>query len=255
MEGWIKLYRKILDNPINCKDSDYFSVWIYLLLNATHTEYDTVFKGERITLKSGQLITGRKVIAEKFKINENKVQRILKTLEKQHQIEQQTSSQNRLISIINWNEYQEERHQIEQQVNNERTTIEQRVNTNKNDNNIKNEKNEKNNIAEVDRIFIETIGSTNINNIKECIEYLNKLPLEVIEYALKVTARNNAKWNYARAILDSYVDKNLNTLEKIQADEIQFKNKTETKSSKKQNQYEHRKYTENELNKLYANLN
>lgn len=149
MEGWIKLYRKILDNPINCKDSEYFSVWIYLLLNATHTEYDTVFKGERITLKSGQLITGRKAIAEKFKIDENKVQRILKTLEKQHQIEQQTSNKNRLISIINWNEYQEERHQVEQQVNNKRTTSEQQVNTNKNDKNVKNEKEEKNNIVEI----------------------------------------------------------------------------------------------------------
>lgn len=253
MEGWIKLYRKILDNPINCKDSDYFSVWIYLLLNATHTEYDTVFKGERITLKSGQLITGRKAIAEKFKIDENKVQRILKTLEKQHQIEQQTSNQNRLISILNWNEYQEERHQTEQQVNNERTTSEQRVNTNKNDKNIKNEEEQKNNIAKIDKIFIETLGSTNLNNIRECIEYLDKLPLEVIEYALKITARNNAKWNYARTILDNYVEKELNTLEKIQADEIEFKNKTEGK--KQNNKLEQRKYTESDLSKLYANLN
>ena len=104
--GFIKLYRKILDNPVICKDSDYFTVWIYLLLNATHAEYDVVFKNERITLKPGQLITGRKIIADKFKIDENKVQRILKNLEKQHQLEQCTSSQNRLITIINWNEYQ-----------------------------------------------------------------------------------------------------------------------------------------------------
>ena len=75
--GYVKIYRKLLDNPIICKDSDYFSVWIYLLLNATHTEYDTIFKNERITLKSGQLITGRRVIAEKFNIDENKVQRII----------------------------------------------------------------------------------------------------------------------------------------------------------------------------------
>lgn len=75
-EGYIKLYRKVLSNPIICKDSDYFSVWIYLLLNATHSEYDVIFKNERITLKAGQLITGRKVIAKKFNIDENKVQRI-----------------------------------------------------------------------------------------------------------------------------------------------------------------------------------
>ena len=135
-EGYIKLYRKILNNPIICKDTDYLSVWIYLLLNATHNEYDAVFRNNRITLKSGQLITGRKTIADKFNIDENKVQRILKYFEKQHQIEQQTSNKNRLISISNWGKYQIGRHQVEQQMNNKCTTSEQQVNTNKNVKNV-----------------------------------------------------------------------------------------------------------------------
>lgn len=49
--GWIKLSRKILDNPIVNKDSDYFSVWCYLLLLATHNEIPKVFKGKKILLK------------------------------------------------------------------------------------------------------------------------------------------------------------------------------------------------------------
>ena len=141
MDGWIKFHRKLLDNPIIMKDKDYFAIWGYLLLNATHKEYDVLFKGKRITLKEGQLITGRKKIAQLLKIDENKVQRILKSFENEQQIEQQTTSQNRLISIINWHEYQESEQQNEQQMNNERTTSEQRVNTNKNVKNIKNEKN------------------------------------------------------------------------------------------------------------------
>ena len=35
--GFIALHRKILDNPIVCRDNDYFRVWLHLLLNATHT--------------------------------------------------------------------------------------------------------------------------------------------------------------------------------------------------------------------------
>ena len=70
------------------------------------------------------------------------------------------------------------------------------------------------------------MGSTNISNIRECIKYLDNLPVEVIEHALRKTARKGAKWDYAMTILDSYVEKNLNTLEKVQADEIEFKNKT-----------------------------
>ena len=145
MEGWIKLHRKLLDNPIIIKDSDYLSVWIYILLNSTHKEYDTLFKGERITLQIGQLITGRKSISEKLKINESKVQRILKTLENEQQIEQQNGNKNRLITILSWDKYQQDEQQTEQQVNNNRTTSEQQVNTNKNEKNIKNEKNKKKN--------------------------------------------------------------------------------------------------------------
>jgi len=142
MEGWVKLHRQILDNPIVCKDSEYFSIWCYLILNATHTEYDSIFKGERIKLKPGQLITGRKSISTKFNISESKVQRVLKKLEIEQQIEQQTSSTNRLISIVNWGSYQNSEQLIEQPVNNERTTTEQQLNTNKNVKKVKNEKNE-----------------------------------------------------------------------------------------------------------------
>ncbi len=135
MEGWVCLYRKILENPIICKDSDYFAVWCYLLLSATHKKTSALFKGKKIILLPGQLITGRKSIAKKFKIDESKVQRILKTLENEQQIKQQTSSQNRLITIINWYQYQEIEQQNAQQVNNECTTSEQRVNTNNNETN------------------------------------------------------------------------------------------------------------------------
>lgn len=122
MEGWIKLHRKMLDNPIVCKDSDYLAVWIYLLLNATHTDHDVIFQGERLTLKAGQLITGRKSIASFFSINEYKVQRILKVLENEHQIAQQTTNQNRLITILNWEEYQNIAQQNAQRMHNKCTT-------------------------------------------------------------------------------------------------------------------------------------
>lgn len=138
MDGWIKLHRKILDNPIVCKDSDHIAVWTYLLLNATHKEYPTVFKGIKIILQPGQLITGRKVIAEKFNISESKVQRILKSFEIEQQIEQQNGNKNRLVSILSWIDYQDSEQQNEHLVNNKRTTTEQQVNTNKN---VKNDKN------------------------------------------------------------------------------------------------------------------
>src|SRR5690606_33660381 len=88
----------------------------------------------------GQLLTGRKSISSELKISESKVTRILKSLEIEQQIEQQTSNKNRLISIVSWTKYQNDEQQNEQQLNNKRTTTEQQVNTNKNVKNIKNER-------------------------------------------------------------------------------------------------------------------
>lgn len=142
MSGWIKIHRKMLDNPIVCKDSEYLAVWAYILLNATHKEHPSMFQGNKIVLKPGQLITGRKTIAEKFKISESKVQRILKSFENEHQIEQQNGNKNRLITILSWDEYQGSEQQDEREMNNSRTTTEQQLNTYKNKR-IKEQKNER----------------------------------------------------------------------------------------------------------------
>lgn len=139
--GWIKLHRRLLDNPVVCKDSDHLAVWIYLLLNASHSGADVIFGGERIKLKPGQLTTGRKAIAQQTKVSESKVQRILKTFENEQQIEQRTDYRCRLISIVKWDEYQQSEQVIEQQVNRFRTGFEQVLNTKQE---CKKEKNERN---------------------------------------------------------------------------------------------------------------
>lgn len=124
MEGWIKIHRKILDNPIVCKDSDYFMVWMYLLLNASHKDYSALFRGKRITLHAGQLITGRLAISKATGVESHKVYRILEALKTEQQIEQQASSKNSLITILNWEIYQSGEQQNEQRVSNKRATRE-----------------------------------------------------------------------------------------------------------------------------------
>ena len=136
--GWIKLHRKLLDNPVVMKDSDHLAVWIYLLLNASHTEYPVLFGGKKISLKAGQLITGRKIIASTLGISESKVRRILDLFEIDQQIDRQRSNKNSLVSILNWDKYQIFDQQIDQQATNKRPTTDQQATTNKNNKNIKN---------------------------------------------------------------------------------------------------------------------
>lgn len=136
-EGWIKLHRQILDNPITMKDTDHFALWCYLLLRASHKDQDVVFHGKRHQLKAGDIYTGRKRIANDLNVSESKVQRMLKLLESEQQIEQRTDRQNRIITIKKWNEYQVNEQRFEQRVNNDRTTSEH-IQEGKN---VKNEKN------------------------------------------------------------------------------------------------------------------
>lgn len=131
--GWVKVYRKLLDNPVVCKDADHIAVWVLMLLSATHTPQQVLFGGDVITLQPGQFVSGRKAISNKVKVNENKVNRIIKFFKSQQLIEQQASTKNSLFTILNWSEYQESEQQNEQQVNNNCTTNEQQVNTNKNE--------------------------------------------------------------------------------------------------------------------------
>jgi hypothetical protein len=50
-------------------------------------------------------------------------------MQNEQQIEQQGTTKFRVISILNWHEYQSGEQQIDQQMNNERTASEQQVNT------------------------------------------------------------------------------------------------------------------------------
>ena len=134
MSGWIKIHRQVKDKAYY-KDSEFIHLWLHLLLCANHANGEYLNGYEIIKLKKGQFVTGRKKLSLVTGISESKIERILKVFESEQQIEQQTNSRNRVISIVSWDKYQ----QTEQQTDSKRTTSEQQVDTNNNDNNNKND--------------------------------------------------------------------------------------------------------------------
>ena len=141
--GWIKLYRKIQGKGYY-KKSKYVHLWVHLLLKANHKENEFMWNDKMTIIKQGQLLTGRKQLSDETGINESSIERILKMLENEQQIEQQKTTKFRIITIKNWENYQSgisSEQQKEQQANNKRTTSEQQLNTNKNDKNDKNDNN------------------------------------------------------------------------------------------------------------------
>ena len=136
--GFFKLHRSMFDNPAVMKDADYFITWVYILAQAEWEDGKKVdFGGEVIELKAGQFTTGvsGQMLDDLKKVNNDlnvsKLNRVLKKFKTEKQIEQRTDHQCSLITVLNWDRYQNSEQRNEQRVNNDRTTSEQRVNTNK----------------------------------------------------------------------------------------------------------------------------
>jgi len=129
-EGYIYLHREILDHWVY-KEPEAFKIWVTLLLLASHKEKSAPFSGGVIELKPGMFITSRPSLARRSGVHESKINRLLKRFEIEQQIEQRISNQCRVISVVNWPEYQWPGQQIEHPMNNQRTTNEHNQKGNK----------------------------------------------------------------------------------------------------------------------------
>lgn len=158
MEGYIKLHRKILDSYA-MRSHEYLALFTYLLLKAQYRERVNAY-GQKIM--PGQVDTGRRRIAKDLRLNASKIQRMLKTLEIEHMIEQQCFSKNRIITIVNWHLYQESEPVIEPQVNHRRTHVERRK-----------ERKNNNIVSEVMRYLNSQLGTSYSENSKSAVRLVN----------------------------------------------------------------------------------
>lgn len=146
MQGYIKLYRKMMCSPI-WEDPYYFKLWMYCLMKASHKKREQIIGNQMIELEEGQFITGRQSLSNdlnrgvKPKLQQSEITwwRYLNNLEKWGMLNIKRTTKYSIISIIKWSDYQES----EQQMNNKRTTDEQQMNTNKNVENVENVENVK----------------------------------------------------------------------------------------------------------------
>ncbi len=99
MEGWFKFERKWLENGVITADGDHLRVWLTLLSMAAFEPRQALFRGEAVTLQPGQLITGRKALADYSGVQEDKVQRVLKHFAQASLLTQEMSGRNRKITL------------------------------------------------------------------------------------------------------------------------------------------------------------
>ena len=145
MDGWVKLHRKIMDNPLYLSEPfTRMQAWIDLLLLANHKEGFFYVRGNKVTVGRGQIGTSSRTLASRWQWSRGKVERFLDELEQNGQIKPQKTNVITLISICNYIEYQEMEPQDEPQTDHKQTTDEPQKSPNKKDKNVNNENNDKN---------------------------------------------------------------------------------------------------------------
>lgn len=107
MSGWIKLHRKITDNPLYFSEPFTRSMaWVDMLLIANHADNFFFKRGIRVDIKTGQIGYDLDTLSKRWKWSRGKVERFLQMLEKDEQIVRQKTNVTTLISIVNYKEYQ-----------------------------------------------------------------------------------------------------------------------------------------------------
>lgn len=128
-EGYVKIYRKLWDNPWFCRPA-YLAVWMWVLCEAQWQEGNSVvIKGKRIPLKPGQLTCGAKRISKATGVPRGTVERILETFKNEEQISIEPNNKFTLITVKKWGDYQKDDRTNEELVRNKRGTNEELVRT------------------------------------------------------------------------------------------------------------------------------
>jgi hypothetical protein len=107
MSGWIKIYRKITENPLYFSEPFNRSMaWIDMILLTNHSDNYFFKRGIRVDVKAGQIGYDLDTLAKRWQWSRGKVERFLKMLENDNQIIRQKTNVTTLISVVNYKEYQ-----------------------------------------------------------------------------------------------------------------------------------------------------
>jgi hypothetical protein len=158
-KGYIKSYRKLLDDSVWRISPQQKVVFWTLLMMANYKENEWIWKGEKFTCKPGQLITSLDTIVKMSGpgISIRNVRTALENLEKLKVLTNESTKTGRLITICNWDKYQGF-DTLRRQTNRQRGDKE--MTTNKNDNN------------KIKEIYKKFLGESKDKSYHDFVEYL-----------------------------------------------------------------------------------
>lgn len=133
MQGFIKLHRSIVEWEWY-KDSNTMRVFLHLLLKANHKSK----KWQGQTIEAGSFITSYENLSVETGLSVQQIRTAINKLKSTSEITYKSTSRNSIITINNWNEYQENNTQINKQITSNQQANNKQITTTKNDKNDKN---------------------------------------------------------------------------------------------------------------------
>ncbi|HCZ8035934.1 TPA: DnaD domain-containing protein [Staphylococcus aureus] len=241
MTGWISIDRSIQNHWLFKEKRTFskFEAWIYLLMEANHSEAKVPIGNQIVTVERGQRLTSILTLSDLFNWSRFKVKTFLDLLESDGMLEVKTTSKYTLITIVNYDFYQSEQgrnqHQNDikptskqHQSNINPTSKQHQTNTNNNDNKDNNEKNvnnEKKKAAAFDFFQDNGFGFITPYNLDDLNYYLDSFENDsdqIVTASLKIAKdRNKVTWGYAKSILNTWLNANLKSIEQVRAFEKQ----------------------------------
>jgi hypothetical protein len=106
MAGWIKVYRDLQNHWLS-QDFEKLGWWVDLLLSANHKDTKVLVGIRLIDLKKGQLLASSERLAERWHRAKRTVQNFLDLLESEQMISRCSSRKVAIITICNYESYQE----------------------------------------------------------------------------------------------------------------------------------------------------
>jgi len=119
--GYVKVYRKALDKKW-LSNHKLWVVWTYCLMKASYKKTEVIVGLQVIKLEPGQFVFGLKVASKDLKIPKTTIYRILKFLKSEGNLSIKAENKFSIITIMNWERYQDTKNQNGKQMENKRKT-------------------------------------------------------------------------------------------------------------------------------------
>jgi hypothetical protein len=103
--GYVKLFRSIEESGL-LQHPNALAVLIYFLIAAPRSDYVHSYRGEAIHLKAGQIVFGRRRLAERLKMTERTLRSALKLLTERGTVTIMPTRRYSIATLQNFKEYQ-----------------------------------------------------------------------------------------------------------------------------------------------------